>query len=176
MWHFFIPWLVFLPWSILFSGFLSSCFCNTLSKAHSGYLHLVRTFWRCFNLLVSSWELEYTALALYMRVLITLYLEAWLWLLSHKKYKLVWVGFLYTLVIKVSFYCSVMSVSRNGMEPSDLVSSMLNIMEGSTQLMCCKNSSLCDFYVTWRSWPVGSESLSWREIFFCYWEPLELLF
>ena len=30
------------------------------------------------------------------------------------------------------------------MEPSGLVSSVLNMMEGSTELMCCKNSSYYD--------------------------------
>ena len=30
------------------------------------------------------------------------------------------------------------------MEPSSLVSSVVKLMEGSTGLMCCKNSSFCD--------------------------------
>ena len=40
----------------------------------------------------------------------------------------------------------VLSVSRNGMEPSSLVSSVVKFMEGSTELMCCKNSFFCDCY------------------------------
>ena len=67
-----------------------------------------------------------------------------LWWLSHWRYKSVWVGFQYILVVKVLSCCGVKSVSRNGMEQSGLVSSVVNIMEGSTELMYCKNSSLHD--------------------------------
>ena len=35
-------------------------------------------------------------------------------------------------------------MSRKGMEPSCLASSAVKRMEGSTELMCCRNSSLCD--------------------------------
>ena len=55
-----------------------------------------------------------------------------------------WLDFLYTLVVRVPSSCGVTSVSRNGMEPSCLVSSVVKLMEGSTELMCCKNSSFCD--------------------------------
>ena len=58
--------------------------------------------------------------------------------------KSVWVGFLYILVVRVPSVCGVNSVSRNGMEPSGLFSSTVNMMKGSTELMCCKNSSLFD--------------------------------
>ena len=40
-----------------------------------------------------------------------------------------WVGFLYTLVVKVPSFCGGTSVSRNGMEPSSLVSSVVKLME-----------------------------------------------
>ena len=110
--------------------------------AHLWYLHLVRTSWGCS--LSSSWELEHTALVLCVRVLITLYVQARLWYLSHWKYKSVWVGFLYTLVVRVPSCCGVTSASSNSMEPSGLVSSVVNMMEGSTEIMCCKNTSLCD--------------------------------
>ena len=53
-------------------------------------------------------------------------------------------GFLYILVVKVPCFCGVMSVSRNGMEPSGLVSSVVKLMEGSTELMCCKKYYFCD--------------------------------
>ena len=56
----------------------------------------------------------------------------------------VWVGFLYTLVVRVPSSCGVTSLSRNGMEPSCLVSSVVRFMEGSTELMCCRNSSFCN--------------------------------
>ena len=48
-------------------------------------------------------------------------------------------------MVKVSSACGVMMVSRKGMEPSDLDSSTVNWMEGSTELMCLKNPSLCDW-------------------------------
>ena len=48
----------------------------------------------CFSSVLSSSELEHTALALCVRVLITLNLQARLWWLSHWRYKSVCVGFL----------------------------------------------------------------------------------
>ena len=110
-----------------------------------------------------------------MRVLITLYLRARLWWLSHRRYKSVWVGFLYTLVIRVPSFCGVMSVSRNDMEPSGLVSSVVNMMAGSTELICCKNSfhviavvwqkcNLHIFSIFWEGsllmlWPCSNDSI-----------------
>ena len=73
--------------------------------------------------------------ALCDRVLITLYLAAILWLLSHGRYRSVCVGFLYTPIVKVPSACGLMVVSRKGMEPSSLASSTVNWMEGSTVLM-----------------------------------------
>ena len=54
--------------------------------------------------------------ALCERVLITLYLAAMLWLLSHRRYRSVCVGFLYTPMVKVPFASGLMMVSRKGME------------------------------------------------------------
>ena len=48
-------------------------------------------------------------------------------------------------MVKVLSACDVTMVSGNGMEPSDLVSSIVNWMDGSTELMCFKNSSLCNW-------------------------------
>ena len=48
----------------------------------------------CFSSFLSSSELEHTALALCLKVLITLYLQARFWWLPHWRYKSVWVGFL----------------------------------------------------------------------------------
>ena len=56
--------------------------------------------------------------ALCERVLIRLYLTAILWLLSHGRYRSVWVGFLHTPIIKVPSASGLMMVSRKGMEPS----------------------------------------------------------
>ena len=75
---------------------------------------------------------EHKVLALCVRVLITLYLEAKLWLLSHWRYWVVWVGFLYTFVVKVPSALDVIKRSKNGMEPSGPASSMVNLMDVST--------------------------------------------
>ena len=42
--------------------------------AHLGYLHSIRTFSRCCNSLASNCCVKHMVLALYVRVLITLYL------------------------------------------------------------------------------------------------------
>ena len=69
--------------------------------AHLGYLHSLRTFSRCCNSLFNNFGVEHVVLALCVRVLITLYFDARLWLLSHCRYRSVWVGFLYTFVVNV---------------------------------------------------------------------------
>ena len=79
--------------------------------------------------------------ALCERVLITLYLAAMLWLLSHGRYRLVCVGFLYTPMVKVPSASGLMMVSRKDMEPSSLASSTVNLMDGSTEFKCRRNSS-----------------------------------
>ena len=112
--------------------------------AHFGYLHSIRIFFRYGNSSLSSWWLEHIALALCVRPLITLYLQARLWWLSHCRYKSVQMGFLYILLVRIPFLCGVISVFRNGMESSGLFSSTGNMVGGSTELMCCKNSSLFD--------------------------------
>ena len=48
-------------------------------------------------------------------------------------------------MVKVPSACCGIMVSRNGMEPSDLVSSTVNLTEGSNELICVKNSSLSDW-------------------------------
>ena len=53
-------------------------------------------------------------------------------------------GFLYTPMVKVPSVSGVMTVSKKGMEPSSLDSSTVNWMEGSTELICLRNSALCD--------------------------------
>ena len=120
------------------------CLKMTLFIAHLGYLHLIRTSCQWFNS-VSSWGVEHTASSLGARVLIILYLDVKLWWLSHCRYQSVCVGFPYNHVVKVPSACGVTMMSRNGMESSDLVSSLVNWMDGSTELMCSKNSSLHDW-------------------------------
>ena len=57
----------------------------------------------------------------------TLYLAVILWLLSHGRYRSVWVGFLYTPIVKLPSCSGVMTVSRNGMEPSSFASSTVKL-------------------------------------------------
>ena len=83
----------------------------------------------------TSFGVEQMVCALCDRVLITLYLAAILWLLSHGRYRSVCVGFLDTSIVKVQSASGLMVVSRKGMEPSSLASSTVNWMEGSTVLM-----------------------------------------
>ena len=68
--------------SLLFLFFFCSCSLCIFWMAHLGYLYCFRTSSRCFNSSFSSWELEHTALALCVKVLITLYLQARLWWLT----------------------------------------------------------------------------------------------
>ena len=69
--------------------------------AHLQYLHCLKTFSRCCTSLFNNSGVEHMVLALCIRVLITLYLDARLWSLSHWTYRSVWVDFLYTFVLKV---------------------------------------------------------------------------
>ena len=63
-------------WVLLFSQLLFKSFLSTLSSAHLGYLHLVRTFLRWFISSLISSGLVQSVLALWVGVLITLYLAA----------------------------------------------------------------------------------------------------
>ena len=87
-------------WILIIVSRFFSCYLvwGGLFIADLGYLHLIRTSCRWCNSSVCSWGVEHTALALCVRVLTTLYLNAMLWWLSHCKYKSVCVGFLYTPV------------------------------------------------------------------------------
>ena len=53
--------------------------------AHLGYLHCLRTS-RCCSSLFNNSGVDHIVLALCVRVLITLYFDARLWLLSHWRY------------------------------------------------------------------------------------------
>ena len=53
-------------------------------------------------------------------------------------------GFPIHLCGEGSIYLGCYQKSKNGMEPSGPASSMVNLMEVSTSLICWKNSSLCD--------------------------------
>ena len=95
--------------------------------------------------LSSPWSdsgLVQTTLALWVSVPMTLYLEDRLWWLSHCKYWSVWVGFWYTWKDKELSANGVTRVSRKGMAPFSWLSSTVNLIAGSTLLMCSRNSSL----------------------------------
>ena len=114
-------------------------------KAHLGYLHLLNAILRWSSSSLNGWELM--VLALCVRVLMTLYLAAKLWWLSHCKYKSVCVGFLYTVVMRDLSGCGIPNVSKKGMDPSFLDGSEVNWMCGSKLLRCSRNF-LCDAFVT----------------------------
>ena len=86
-----LSWLLFL----LFLGAL--VFVFILLMAHIGYSHSDKASWICFCSSSNSSWLEHMSLALCSNELITLYLLDMAWWLSHLRYWLVWVGFLYTL-------------------------------------------------------------------------------
>ena len=138
MWH--------LDGCVLLGCFFFSLFWWWLKiffMAHLGYLQAPSTSSRCCSsCLVNSGE-EQMLWALCVRVLMTLYLAAILWLLSHGRYRSVWVGFLYTPIVKLPSFSGVMTVSRNGIESSSLASSTVNWIEGSTVLMCWRNCCWC---------------------------------
>ena len=98
--------------------FFCSCFLKIFLIAHVGYLHCTSTFSRCCSSCSANSGVELMVRALCERVLITLYLAAILWLLSHGRYRSVCVGFLYTPMVKVPSASGLMMVSRKGMEPS----------------------------------------------------------
>ena len=81
--------------------------------AQFGYLHKTRPLCICCcSSSICCW-LEQMCLALCKRVLMMLYLFAMAWWLSHCKYWLVWVGFLYTVYISLGWsknQCSLGSI------------------------------------------------------------------
>ena len=96
----------------------------------------------CCSSSISCW-VEHACLALCNRELMMLYLFAMAWWLSHCKYWLVWVGFLYTVVARLPSLWGVTKMSKKGIDPSALVVSAVNLMFGSSEFMWWKNSSLC---------------------------------
>ena len=117
-------------------------FFSTLSKAHLGYLQLVRAFLRCSFSCWSNSGLLHTVEALWERVWMTLNLAERWWWLSHCRYWSVCVGFLYTVMDREPSTSGLTIVSKKGMEPSSLLSSTVNLMAGSTLFMCCRKPCL----------------------------------
>ena len=62
------------------------CLWRIFCIAHLGYLQPINAFSKCSNSFLVESGLEHSVLALCVRVLITIYLEAKLWLLSHWRY------------------------------------------------------------------------------------------
>ena len=71
---------------VLLSSQLLKIFLSTISKAHLGYLLLVRALLKCCNFLVRNSGPVQITFALWEIVLTTLYLAARIWWLPHCKY------------------------------------------------------------------------------------------
>ena len=127
-------------------------FIFILLMAHVGYLQAVNTFCMC-TCSSSGWSwLEQISLALCSSELMTLYLLAMAWWLSHCKYWLVWVGFLYIVVDRLLSLFGITKVSRKGMDPSALVVSVVNFMFSSIELMWLAIPSAI------KNWPKSNHS------------------
>ena len=116
--------------------------CSTLSKAHLGYLQLVRAFLRCSISFWRSLGLLQTVLALWERVLMKLYFAERWWWLSLCKYWSMCVGFLYTVMDSLPSFSGFTMVPKKGMAPSSLLFSTVNCMARSTTLMYCRKFCL----------------------------------
>ena len=117
-------------------------------------------FLRCSNSFVRSSGMLNTTLALWARVLYTLFLAVMKGLLSKCRYWTVCV--LDSCRLWWECCClvpCVTFVSRNGMEPSDPGSCTVNCMLGSCELMCCRSCWLCSVFWMTR---VSSTNLSQR--------------
>ena len=87
------------------------------------------TFSKCSNSCLVDSGVDNSVLALWVRVLIILYLEAKLWL--HQSGLVSYI----TFVVKVPSASGIISRFKNGKEPSGPVSSMVNLMDVSTWLI-----------------------------------------
>ena len=119
-------------------------FIFALLIAHAGYLHLWSATCRCFSSVLSRSSLEQMVFALCCNEPTTLYLDATVWLLSHWRYRSMWVGFLYTVVDRFPSLSGVIRTSRKGIEPSSPASSLVNWMCLSMLLRCLWNSAFLD--------------------------------
>ena len=146
-------------------GGLLDCCCDWMNL----WCHWLRAQegnWQCLSA-VLMWSsslsklscVEETVLALCARVLNTLCLAVMWWFLSQCRYWSVWVGFLYTVVLKVLSGWVVMRVSKKGSEPC-CVGSTVNWMCGSWLLICWRSSWLCSALLMTN---VLSTNLSQRE-------------
>ena len=118
-------------------------FMEDLLYCPPGIFATYKDFSKCSTSLLMDSGVEHNVLALCERVLITLYLEAKLWLLSHWRYWSVWVGFLYTFVGRVPSALGLLKDPKMGWNHLVQLLLWLNLMDVSTWLMCW-NSSSCD--------------------------------
>ena len=147
-----LPLVLLSPQSVVPSWVLPSSwllFRNllwTLSHTHLWYLHLERASLRyCISLLRSSGPVP-TVFTLWVRGLMTLYLAARIWWLSHSKYWSVWVGFLYTVIDKEVSASGLTKVSKKGIVPFSWLPSSVSFIAGSILFMCSRNNCLWASY------------------------------
>ena len=120
---------------------------------------LLMLFLHMLTLLLADLHWSRCFFPLCIKELITLYLLAIEWWLSHCKYWFVWVGFLCMEVDKLPSSSTVTRVSRKGNDQSALVFSAVNWIFSSIPFICWNNSSL---YVVSRMTKVSSPNLFQR--------------
>ena len=130
--------LLVLLFLVLFLLVAVLVFIFALFIAHAGYLHLLSVSCRCCSSAFSRSSLEQMVLALCCNEPTTLYFNATVWLLSHWRYRSMWVGFLYTVVFKFLSLSGVIKTSRKGIEPSSPASSLVNWMCSSMLFTCLR--------------------------------------
>ena len=136
------------------SGALAASSINDLTRRPGkSFLHLVQshcgvsTISKCFPEMLHFFLEKLriaTGLALWVRVLMTLYLAERWWWLFHYKYWSMCVGFLYTVIDSLPSVSGFTMVSKKGMAPSSLLFSTVNCVAGSALLRCC--SKFCLFF------------------------------
>ena len=133
----------FLP---LLLPLLVSCenLLSTLSMAHLGYLQWLECLPQVVHFLLEKLWLVAYCFGLWVRVLITLYFADTGWWLSHCRYWSVWVEFLYTVIDNVLSASGLTVVSKKGIALSSLLSSIVNLMAGSTLSICSRK--LCFYF------------------------------
>ena len=118
--------------------------CFIPSKAHAGYLDLVRTSLRfCCSVLKCS-GMEEAVLALCSNVLITLYFAAMQWCLSQCRYWSLWMGSYIHLWTELCYALMLPKCPEMGWNCLALCPLLWIWLLGLlVLLMCCKNFSLC---------------------------------
>ena len=134
----------FCSFGLVFSSWSPPCW---VSK--QGICILSKLFVNVVHLCCNSLGLEHMVLALWCRVPITLYLEEIAWWLSHCIYKSVCLGFLETVVARLPSSPGIINMSRKGMDPSSLGSSV-NWMWWSIELIWSKKLFVFELLLWWQ--------------------------